>query len=172
MRNAPAAVRARQEGFTMMEIMITVIVIAIGLLGLAGLQTKMVGVEMEAYQRSHAMILLDDMMNRIRADEAGARANNYDSTGGSPCTVAAICAWLDGLAGVAGTEEVGAMIGAQGCLESISATPKTIRVSVAWQGMTPTAAPPAELTCGQGNYGDETLRRVVSGTVVILPEEE
>jgi type IV pilus assembly protein PilV len=38
-------------------------------------------------------------------------------------------------------------------------------VSVAWQGMSSTAAPPAALTCGTGLYGNEALRRVVSTTV-------
>ncbi|WP_168224954.1 pilus assembly protein [Azoarcus sp. DD4] len=160
-----------------MEILISIVVIAIGLLGLAGLQTKMVGVELEAYQRSHALILLDDIMNRIRADEASARAGAYDALPGdctTPGTTAAanMCAWLNAIQGVSGGEEVGSLIGGQGCVESIGIAPKTLRVTVAWQGLTPTAAPEAGITCGADDYGDEAMRRVVSGVVVILPEEE
>ena len=33
---------------------------------------------------------------------------------------------------------------------------------VAWQGLTATKAPDATLTCAQGLYGDEKLRRVIS----------
>lgn len=172
--------RQRQRGFTMMEVLISLIVIAIGLLGLAGLQTKMVGVEMEAYQRSHAVILLDDMMNRLRVDEANVRIGSYDDIGGDcssfvpPATNSSgfICEWVKAIQGVAGSEDVGALIGGQGCLEVLADDPKTIRVSVAWQGMTPTVAPANELVCGADDYGNETLRRVVSGIVVLPPEED
>jgi type IV pilus assembly protein PilV len=39
------------------------------------------------------------------------------------------------------------------------------QVSVAWQGGGLTAAPPAGVTCGQGQYGDDAARRAVSVTV-------
>lgn len=177
MRTARFAMRRRQGGFSIMEVLISIVVIAIGLLGLAGLQTKMVGVELESYQRSHALILLDDIMNRIRTDEAGARAGSYDALPDScttPATTAAanMCDWLNAIDGVSEGEEVGSLIGGQGCVESIGTDPKTLRVTVAWQGLTPTAAPGEDITCGADDYGDENLRRVASGVVVILPEEE
>lgn len=159
-----------QRGFSLVEILVSILVLAIGLLGLAGLQSKMLAAEMEAYQRSHAMILLEDMMNRIRADEDGARANAYDSIDNVNSN---IIGWKAALAGKSGDEVVGAMIGAQGCLASLATDPKTIRVSVAWQGLSPTALPASGDPCGQDDYGaDDTLRRVVSGTVIVLPPEE
>lgn len=158
-----------QHGFSLIEILVSILVLAIGLLGLAGLQSKMLAAEMESYQRSHAMILLEDMMNRIRADEDGARANAYDSI---DTTNANITEWLSAVAGKSGTTVVGAMIGAQGCLTSVGTNPKTIRVSIAWQGLSPTVAPASGGSCGEGDYGEETLRRVVSGTVIILPPDE
>lgn len=159
-----------QRGFSLVEILVSILVLAIGLLGLAGLQSKMLAAEMEAYQRSHALILLEDMMNRIRADEDGARANAYDSIDNDNSN---INGWKTALAGKSGDEVVGAMIGAQGCLVSLGTDPKTIRVSVAWQGLSPTALPASGDPCGQDDYGaDDTLRRVVSGTVIVLPPEE
>lgn len=170
MKSFAAFRKARfQRGFSLVEILVSILVLAIGLLGLAGLQSKMLAAEMEAYQRSHAMILLEDMMNRIRADEDGARANSYDSIATENAN---ITAWTAALEGYSGDEVVGAMIGAQGCLTSLGTNPKTIRVSIAWQGLSPTIAPPSGDSCGDGDYGDEALRRVVSGTVIILPPEE
>lgn len=157
------------RGFALLEVLISILIVAVGLLGLAGLQTKMLGVEMESYQRSHAMILLDDMMNRIRADEPGARSGNYDSEGKANTNIEE---WKAAIAGKSGAEEVGGMIGAQGCLESLNNAPKTIRVVIAWQGLTETAVPPDDIECGSGDYGNERLRRVVFGTVIILPPED
>jgi type IV pilus assembly protein PilV len=168
-----------QHGFSIIEVLVAIVIIAIGLLGLAGLQTKLVGVELEAYQRSNAILLLEDMMNRIRADEPGALDNGYATSEincSTPTTLASqnICAWLDALAGTSDGEDVGGLLNAQGCLEDVTPSTDdalTLRVSIAWQGLTPTAAPPAALDCGEGDYGEETLRRVISGLVVVVEEE-
>ena len=157
-----------QQGFALLEVLIAIVIVAVGLLGLAGLQAKMIGVEMESYQRSHALILLEDMMNRIRSDEAAALAGAYDVEASENANVVA---WKKNIAGYSGVNQVGAMIGAQGCLDSLNESPKTIRVTIAWQGLTETAAPPAEITCGSGSYGSEMLRRAVFGTVIVLPSE-
>jgi type IV pilus assembly protein PilV len=63
---------------------------------------------------------------------------------------------------------VGAMIGARGCISNpVAAVPREFVVAVAWQGLTPTAAP-AGSVCGQGQYGaNEAQRRVVTARVVI-----
>ena len=62
---------------------------------------------------------------------------------------------------------IGGPIGAQGCIEELAAgPPRVLRVTVAWQGLVPTAAP--SLGCGAGDYGsDDSLRRVVSTLVTI-----
>ena len=66
----------------------------------------------------------------------------------------------DGLAG----ERVFGAGCARGCVTADGGDVYT--VSVAWQGMSPTAAPPAALTCGTGQYGSsDALRRVVSVTL-------
>jgi type IV pilus assembly protein PilV len=39
-------------------------------------------------------------------------------------------------------------------------------VSVVWQGMQAGGAPPAGIACGTSQYGDESLRRAVSLTVI------
>ena len=74
---------------------------------------------------------------------------------------------------------VGAMIGARGCIiydaaTELTDTPGTglpgtgiYTISVAWQGLTSTAAPVSTLTCGTGAYGDETRRRVITSTLRI-----
>lgn len=157
------------QGFSMIEIMVTILIIAIGLLGLAGLQTKLISAEMESYQRSHALVLLQDMMNKIRSDEAGALNNNYDNIDNTNSNIES---WKKNLSGYSGDNQVGSLIGITGCLESIDTSPKTIHVSIAWQGLTPTTAPNTSENCGKDQYGNEFLRRVVSGDVVIVEIEQ
>lgn len=175
-----------QMGFSLIEILVTILILAIGLLGLAGLQTRMLTTELESFQRSQALVLVQDMVNRINANRDAARGDDYSAStvygtgstlGDSGCTQAEtaardLCQWSQSLKG-AGVDDagnaVGAMIGARGCIETLSGAEKSevvLRVTVAWQGMSPSVAP--TLTCGQGEYGDDdSMRRTVSMLVTL-----
>lgn len=190
----PCSHRA-QFGTTMLEVLVTIVILAFGMLGLAGLQSKIFVAEMESYQRGQAVVQLNSMIERINAN--GTAAASYVSgsalgTGDAqPATCPALaanptiaqiaahdqCEWSNALKGAAETSggaSVGAMIGARGCVTLIQAedtTPTLCRpgiylISVAWQGLNPTSAPSS--ACGQGSYGsDERLRRVLSARVSI-----
>ena len=54
----------------MIEALVSLVIIMFGLLGLAGLQTRMQQAEFESYQRSQALILLYDMVDRINTNRA------------------------------------------------------------------------------------------------------
>lgn len=174
------------RGFSLIEVLITLLILAIGLLGLAGLQSKMLGTEFEAYQRSQALTLARDMANRIQLNPADGRADAYSGnsvygTGDSlneNCSPTApvdsdLCAWSRALKGVAVVSsdgvKLGSLIGAKGCIEKLSGAATShvvMRVTVAWQGLTPSAAP--SVSCGRGSYGtDDALRRTVSIIVTL-----
>ncbi|MCB1919532.1 MAG: type IV pilus modification protein PilV [Candidatus Competibacteraceae bacterium] len=70
----------KQTGFTLIEILVTVVVLAIGLLGLAGLQATALRFNSSASQRSQATILAYDIMERIRANSLAARCGAYGGT--------------------------------------------------------------------------------------------
>ena len=53
------------KGFSMMEILVTMIIIMVGLLGIVALQAKAVQAELESYQRSQALIMLNDIVDRM-----------------------------------------------------------------------------------------------------------
>jgi prepilin-type N-terminal cleavage/methylation domain-containing protein len=55
------------RGFSLIEVLVSIVILAIGLLGLAGLQVKANAIEMEAYQRSVSLMLVQDMASRIAA---------------------------------------------------------------------------------------------------------
>ncbi len=62
----------RHGGFTMIEILVTLFILAIGLLGLAGMQALAQKTELESYQRAQALILLNDIIDRIRTNRPAA----------------------------------------------------------------------------------------------------
>ena len=75
-----------------------------------------------------------------------------------------LCEWRNSLVGaaeVAGARNVGAMIGARGCI--VNAAPNVYLITIAWQGLSPTAAPVE--ACGKDAYGDDRQRRTVSMVV-------
>jgi type IV pilus assembly protein PilV len=173
------------RGTSLIEVLVTIVIVAFGLLGLAGLQSRMQLSEMEAYQRSQALILLDDMASRITVSRA--MAADYVTAGplgaGMTCsTVAATrpeidsSAWCRALQGAAevtaGGGQAGAMLGGRGCVESLPGN--EYMITVAWQGLAPVSAPPASVTCGVNAYDEagstcvaDRCRRVVTTIVRI-----
>lgn len=155
---------ARQRGTTLLEVLVTMFVIAFGLLGLGGLQMRLQLSDMESYQRAQALELLDDMANRIAVNRAQAAtyvtgAANPLGTGMTcPTTSATVqqtdtaqwCSALQGAAEKMGNTKTGAAVGARGCIENIGTN--QYLVTVAWQGLTPLSAPPAAVACGASLY--------------------
>lgn len=66
-----------QRGVTLLETMIAVMVLSIGLLGVAGLQTTNLKNSQSAHQRTMAVMLTTSMAERIRANPATARTGAY-----------------------------------------------------------------------------------------------
>jgi type IV pilus assembly protein PilV len=91
----------KQSGMTLIEILVAIVILSIGLLGLAGLQLKGMQVNQGSTWRWQAAALAEDLADRIRADSTGAKAGYYNITNGaatSPSanagTAAALQEWL------------------------------------------------------------------------------
>jgi type IV pilus assembly protein PilV len=67
-----------QSGFSLLEVMISVLVLAIGLLGLTALQAQGLRGGSGAHMRAQATLLAYDMMERLRADFDNARMGSYN----------------------------------------------------------------------------------------------
>jgi type IV pilus assembly protein PilV len=171
----------RQCGVSMIEVLISIVILSVGLLGVAGIQARMQVAEIEAYQRTQAIVLLQDMVDRInsnRKDIASYVTATPVGTGSAlncagPASIAQtdLCDWNAALQGAAETGvdgNVGAMTGARGCIENpVAVMPREVVVTVAWQGLVATAAPDATVTCGAGLYGDEMTRRTMVARITI-----
>ena len=168
------------SGFTLIEVLVTFLVIALGLLGLAALQVNTINSGFEAYQRALVTALVDDMAERLRMNPQAVSSGAYAPFNPDAVCISATattdmaakltpgdrashdqCQWadlIDGLAvkAVAGDEKgIAAPIGATGCIEMLTGSgsgESVARVSVAWQGITAQATPLA--TCGADSFND------------------
>lgn len=66
-----------QNGFTLIEILVTLFILAVGLLGLAGLTFEGMRNNQGAYLRTQASILAYDMADRMRANRVPAETGGY-----------------------------------------------------------------------------------------------
>jgi type IV pilus assembly protein PilV len=148
----------------MIEVLVTIVIVAFGLLGLGGLQMRMQLSDMESYQRAQALVLLDDMSNRMAANRTNVAS--YVTGASNPLGTGMTCPttsttmeqtdtlqWCNALQGAAekiGNNKVGAMVGARGCIENIATNQYLI--TIAWQGSIPTSAPAASVACGANLY--------------------
>ena len=84
------------EGFTLLEVLVAVLVLSVGLLGLAGLQTVGLRQNHSAFMRSQATQLAYDIIDRMRTNKATADAGGYDlaiaaSPPSGPDCIASLC---------------------------------------------------------------------------------
>ena len=125
-----SAAPARNRGSSMLEILVTMLILAIGMLGLASLQGHAHTAELESYQRAQALVLLQDISSRM--DGNITNAAGYVTTGvgtgatdASDCTTLAsraatdLCEWSKALKGSSETKggstvKQGAMIDGRG----------------------------------------------------------
>jgi len=128
-------------GYSMIEVLVSLVILLLGLLGLIGLQAKAHNAEIESYQRAQAIVLLQDMFDRMNANRNDAYNLAYSDAvvgGGGALTNCAgktgaafdLCEWDNLLKGAtevsasgsgtcssaSGANCVGAMIGARGCI--------------------------------------------------------
>lgn len=82
----------RHTGFTLVEVLVALVVMAVGLLGIAGLYVEGLRAGRTAVYRSAAVTLASDMADRIRANPggnyagAGPGANNACVNGAADCS--------------------------------------------------------------------------------------
>jgi type IV pilus assembly protein PilV len=178
-------------GFTLIEVLVTLAIIAIGLLGLGAFQARVQQAELEAYNRAQALVILNAMVDRINANPATAPCYAI-TTGigtGAPFLGTAGAGYAGPITSCTGYGDVNTQATAvsdlnawdtmlQGATEAVTLTGAATggalgaRGCISWfsNGNTYTLAVAFQgmtdtvaptIDCGNGLYGRETLRRVV-----------
>ncbi|MCH9674691.1 MAG: type IV pilus modification protein PilV [Gammaproteobacteria bacterium] len=159
------------SGFSLVEVLIAVVVLAIGMLGIAGLLVTSKRANLEAVQRSSATALAQDLAERMRANpfELASYTNGGTGTTLTGTTIPArSCATgctpeqlaqhdlfafernLVGMAERAGTNNVGGLIAPMACLTGPNGGTGTYTFAVVWRGLTKLSDPGAS-ACGRGS---------------------
>ena len=188
----------RQSGTTMLEILVTLVILAFGLLGLAGLNAKIQTLDMEAYQRAQAILLLQDITARIKANNGNASlyvpgsagttygaagdmyGTGYDDTAACAGTTQVdrdICDISNSLKGAAESSsgtKLGAMIGARACVEQLVAPDPSTGVCAPGSYRVTVAwqgmgaTAAPALTCGTGQYGANEAYRRAIASTIVI----
>jgi type IV pilus assembly protein PilV len=142
MRNRSNPSRALTErGFSIVEAMVALLVLSVGMLGIAGLYVTTLRASGSALFRTHAVNLAADMADRIRANPnagaayAAAAADNNCAGGGASCSPTQLAAddlftWLNEIATV--LPDDGDVNTAQGTVAVAGANPRTYTITVSW----------------------------------------
>lgn len=169
---------ARQSGFTLIEVLITIFVAGIGLLAVAGLQAMSKKFNYDAVQRTTASALAQSMVESLRGnpgmldayltnDASSVSAAIDCAAAGTQCTPAELAAydvwrWAQSLAGAEARvddEDAGGLVDPTGCVFAGS-VPGLYVVVVAWRGVTPLDEPslanddPRRCGFDSGRYDD------------------
>ena len=180
---ADTRVTVPQAGFGLIEVMVSMAILGIALLGLIILQAKAQQIAMDTYQRSQSLIILDDMVSRLYANAIAAQScyltdrfaklpgewsdTDTEYRGCSDASNRDLAEWNASLQGTGEritennqTRIVGAILAARGCVTQDPTDPDLLHVSVAWQGLHPMPAPANP--CAADRFDAADLRRVVS----------
>lgn len=79
---------SRQQGFTLIEILVAVVVLVVGVLGVVALEVTSKRGTFDALQRSTATSLAEDILERMRANPVAVRSNSYNATLGAGAVAA------------------------------------------------------------------------------------
>lgn len=71
--------KAGQQGFGLIEILVSMLVLGVGILGMVGLQLNSMKFNHTASVRTQATFLAYDLSDRMRANRMRARAGDYDT---------------------------------------------------------------------------------------------
>jgi type IV pilus assembly protein PilV len=154
-------------GSALLEVLVTIVILAFGLLGVAGLQSMIYIMEFESYQRAQAVVILNDIADRVAFNrEAAATYEAASPLGGSgalancsalsdsardACEISNV---LKGSGEQRGSAVVGAMNAAQACITTFTETSTKafnhcqtgVQIDIVWRGRSPTIVPAA--SCG------------------------
>lgn len=183
----------KNQGFSLIEILVALFVFAIGILSVAGLQIVSKRTNFEAVQRTTATYLAYDIIERMRANPdqlADYVDTTLGATRGTPptdcsaasCTPADLAAydvweWQQTISGVAEQNVIGGvatntggLVNPTGCIEGIAAGGQGVyTITIAWEGTSELQNANAS-ECGTGKYGtNNEFRRLIQITTYVAP---
>ena len=151
----------QQSGVTLIEAVITILIVAIGMLGMAALQSASLRLAYNSYERTQANFLVSDLIDRIKMNPENfvelpaavtVSQGSPDCLGGDACTPQQLVTF----------EQASWLNSAQGLLPNVTATLNedgsmrgTFDLTVSWQRATPAPDPDDPDPDGDNNQASE-----------------
>ena len=117
--------KSRARGFTLVEALVALVVLSIGMLGIAALYVETLRASRSALVRTEAVSLAADLADRIRANRVP--ANAYTGTGQNALATADLLAWNAAIAA-----QLPGGTGAVRFRAGTAATPSQYTILVSW----------------------------------------
>lgn len=128
LKTPPAARRARQRGVSLVEVLVSLLILALGLVGMAGLQMHALRANQSATERSAAVLQTYFIAGAMSADPQQAIEGKYNvdfaSSGGPGFAGNQIKKWKDNIVATVG-------VGAKGKIDCTAAT-RICEVTIQW----------------------------------------
>jgi len=147
----------KQEGFSMIEVLVTLVIIATALLGTAGLQAHALKTSKASEFRNQAIFLSADIVERMEANKAEALLGSYAVAAG-PGAVSTACDTAGSCAGAALSAydranwqaAVALLPSGVGVITGVAGNPVTYTITVSWVDRAMAAAGQAGVVAGVG----------------------
>lgn len=167
---------SRQRGMSLIESLVAVLVLALGIMGLAGVQARMLAENRTTNARAVAVGLIDDLSNRMLLNRNAVAAGNYDSgflagaaigVAGTDCSAAActgaqlatwdLIAWRTTMRSLLGPGSDSAVF------RPVATDPTQVGIMIAWSAN--------EGSNGSGGTRDTAAFQFLSGTATNCPAD-
>ena len=116
--------RGRSAGFTLVEALVALVVLSIGMLGIAALYMETLRASRSALYRTEAVTMAADLADRIRANRTP--ANAYTGTGQNAVAQADLLAWNDTV------ETLPGGAGEVRFVDGLGVAPSTYIIRISW----------------------------------------
>jgi type IV pilus assembly protein PilV len=166
------------NGFSLIELLVALLVMAIGILGAARMEITGKRLSYDGLQRMQAVALSNDIVSRMRANNGVLPSYVVNGVGGETLGVSSECdslagactpiqlagkdlkAWEEGMDGageVLNSVNVGGLVSPKAC---ITHNNRVVTISIVWRGTSPTTNPVAS-DCGENTavYGPGNEQR-------------
>jgi type IV pilus assembly protein PilV len=170
------------SGVSLLDVLIALLVLSVGLLGIAALQIMSKSSNSEALQRTTATMLAQSMIERMRANPGGGAAYCAAAAAGWPfpnpgtvcrvpsctgsacnvCTPDQMAAWdlyewgqaMEGVAEKRGSADTGGLVSPEVCIACPAggSGPGQYSVAVVWRGQTPLTNALTTVDCGTASH--------------------
>jgi type IV pilus assembly protein PilV len=153
----------RQAGSSLLEVLIAVLIMAIGMLGIAAMQTTALRNSQSSLERSQAIIQSYTILDAMRANRAAALASEYN-TAGWVCAAAPggshatndISTWIDSMKATMGTAGDVTTCGSIAC----AAATGICTISVRWDDTRAAEAGASGVEAGSATRQVQTVARI------------